>query len=138
VLAKMANGSGKRSRLHRGFSKGLSSVPSQRQSLRRGLRVLGLCRQQLGRAIAWLRCAPCRVSKVEAAHVRHLPPIALQAIDDRHAASDSRKPASESAFGGLCAGRSAPTQGSPALLTQDGAGLFQPLVAYFVFRSGLI
>ena len=101
MLAKMARGSGKRSRLHRGFSKGPSSVPSLRQSLRRWLGVLGLCRQQLGRAIAWLRCALCRVSNVKAAHVQHLPPISLQAIDGRHAASDSRKPASESAFGGL-------------------------------------
>jgi hypothetical protein len=99
VLPKMASGSGKRSRLHRGFSKG--SVPSQHQSLRRGLRVLGLCRQQLGRAIAWLRCALCRVSTVKAAQVGHLPPISLQAIDGRHAASDSRKPAGESCFGEL-------------------------------------
>jgi hypothetical protein len=97
----MARGSGKRSRLHRGFSKGPSSVPSLRQSLRRWLGVLGLCRQQLGRAIAWLRCALCRVSKVKAAHVQHLPPIALQATDGRHAAGDSRKPASASAFGRL-------------------------------------
>jgi hypothetical protein len=101
VLAKMARGSGKRSRLHRGFSKGQVAFTSQRQSLRRGLRVLGLRRQQPGRAIAWFRCALCRVSKVKAAHVQHLPPIALQATDGRHAASDSRKPAGESGFCGL-------------------------------------
>jgi len=41
------------------------------------------------------------VSKVKAAHVEHLPPISLQAIDGRHAASDSRKPASEAGRCGL-------------------------------------
>jgi hypothetical protein len=63
------------------------------------------------------------VSKVKAAHLQHLPPIALQATDGRHAASDSRKPASESAFGRLsCAGQSAPSHGSGSVTCPE-AGL---------------
>jgi hypothetical protein len=50
--------------------------------------------------------------------------------DYRQSLRDSRKAAGESEISELSgAGQSRATQGSPALLAQDGAGLFRPLVA---------